>query len=115
MLMRYVLRRACHLVAALSVPPPSPLENCRSGVGTSIRLQAQSKNRRAPRRPEHSRGLGRSLAGSIRCPSLALLLLLDSRDTYPSNKADKPQDLPRTSSPNGSFPRSSAVPVDFQI
>src|SRR5438309_10011632 len=85
------------------------------GKDNSIRLQARSKSQPDPHRPERSRGLCRLLVGNTRCPSLARLLLFGWRDTCPSNKADKPRDLSRTSCSNASFLRSSAEPADFQI
>src|SRR5438132_7165608 len=110
----HVPQRACRQAAAPSLPPPSPSENCRYGEGIDIR-PAQSRSRPNPRRPERSRGLCRLLVGNTRCPSLAPLLLFGLRDTCPSNKADKPRDLSRTTCSNASFLRSSAVLADFQI
>src|SRR5437870_958245 len=108
-------RQACRRVLAPSLPLLSPSESCRWGKDNSIRLQARSKSQPDPHRPERSRALCRLLVGNTRCPSLARLLLFGLRDTCPSNKADKPRDLSRTSCSNASFLRSSAEPADFQI
>src|SRR5207249_6023767 len=115
MLAQHVPRQACRRVLAPSLPLLSPSENCRWGKDNSIRLQARSKSQPDPHRPKHSRGLCRLLVGNTRCPSLARLLLFGLRDTCPSNKADKPRDLSRTTCSNASFLRLSAEPADFQI
>src|SRR6266567_6641505 len=113
MLGQHVPRRECHQAPAISSRPPSPSENCRWVQDTAIRLQAQSRSQPDPRRPEHSRGLCRLLVGNTRCPSLARLLLFGLRDTCPSNKADTPRDLSRTTCSNVFFLRWSALPATF--
>src|SRR6266849_3704013 len=115
MLAPHVPQRACRQAAAPSLPPPSPSENCRWVEDTAIRLPAQSRSRPNPRRPERSRGPCRWLAENTRCPSLARLLLFGLRDTCPSNKADKPQDLSRATCSNASFPPALAAPLNFRI
>src|ERR1700758_5429134 len=115
MLAKHVPLRAFHQAPVPSLPPPLPSGECRWGVGTSIRLQAQSRNPPDPRRLTRSRGLCRLPAESIRCSSLARLRLFGLRDTFPSNKADKPRDLSRMTSPNGSCLHWSTEAADFQI
>src|SRR5947199_10296817 len=114
MLVQHVPLRAYHQAPVPSLPPPLPSGECRWGVGTSIRLQAQSRNPPDPRRLMRSWGLCRLPAESIRYSSLARLRLFGLRDTFPSNKADKPQDLSRTTSPNESSLHWSVFLPDFQ-
>src|ERR1700751_1584731 len=114
MLVQHVPLRAYHQAPVPSLPPPLLSGECRLGGGTSIRLQAQSRNPRDPRRLMRSGGLRRLPAESIRYSSLARLRLFGLRDTFPSNKADKPRNLSRTTSPNGSCLRWSAAPVGSQ-
>src|SRR6266852_1940555 len=115
MLAQHVPLRAYHQAPVPSLPPPLPWGECRWAGGTSIRLQEQSRNPPDPRRLKRSGALCRLPAESIRYSSLARLRLFGLRDTFPSNKADKPRNLSRTTSPNASFLRWSAVSVDFHI
>src|ERR1700756_2934834 len=114
MLGQHVPLRAYHQAPVPSLPPPLLSGECRLGVGTSIRLQAQSRNPPDPRRLMRSGGLCRLPAESIRYSSLARLRLFGLRDTFPSNKADKPRNLSRTTSPNESCLRWSAATADSQ-
>src|ERR1700745_3274431 len=113
--MRHELWRGCRQALVPSLPPPSPSEGFRWEEGTTIRLQDRSRSRPNPRKPKHSRGLSLLLAGNNPCSSLAPLRFPDSRDTYPSSKADKPLNSSPLACLNESCRRLSVLLAIFQI
>src|SRR5262249_8713852 len=94
--------------------PPSPWENWHLVADITTPLQVQNRSQPDPRRLERTRGLSRWLGENIRRSSSAPLPSCDSRNTFPSSRADKPPDLWRTTCSGASFLRSSAASADFQ-